>query len=389
MKIDRRNPWHWLSLLKSGVYVLICIPLRFLFKRKAFRPLVILYGHKLNGNLLALYRYCQSQPDHWEIHFLTLDTAYARQNPDLKPLLAVRLRDMFRVVVTADCIVTDHGLHTLLPLLYLTHIRFVDVWHGVPFKGFIPADFRVQHRYDEVWVSSPTLRRMYVENFGFRPGRLVATGYGRTDTLLHYYAQRETIRRQYGIPSGRRTILFAPTWKQDDAHRTGAPFGQTMEDFLARLEAVSAQHDAIIFVRHHLNAATGASLLGSDHLRALPANRYPDTEEILAISDCLITDWSSIAFDVMVIRKPIVFLDVPVPFKHGFALPPDCRAGVITTNVQQVEDALTSILCEGTGYLGVDETEYERVRNIAFAETLDGRSSQRYHEQLGRLLTRG
>lgn len=387
MKIDRRNPWHWLYLLQSGIYVLLCIPFRYFLKRKTSRPLIILYGHKLHGNLLALYRFCHSQPQRWDTRFLTLDPDYARKNQHLRPLLALRLRDVFQTVVMADCIVTDHGLHAMQPLLYLTRIRFVDVWHGVPFKGFVPASFRVQHRYDEVWVSSPAMRKIYCERFGFRPERVFATGYGRTDTLLHYYSQRDSVRARFRIPPGSRTILFAPTWKQDDQHRTEAPFGCTMGEFLRRLETFGQRHNAIILVRQHLNAATTGGTPWSERLRPLPAADYPDTEEILAVTDCLISDWSSIAFDLMVIRKPIVFLDVPAPFKHGFAFPPDCRAGAIARSLEEVEAALVHSLREGAASLGVDDAEYDRVRTLGFGDTLDGRSSQRYAERLGRLLS--
>ena len=386
MKIDRRNPKHWLYLSKSGIYTLLCIPFRYFLKRKSARPLVILYGHKLNGNLLALYRYCQVNPQPWDIRFLTLDPDYAREHPDIEPLLSIRFRDMLQVV-TADCIVTDHGLHALFPLLYATNIRFVDVWHGVPFKGFVPASFRVQHRYDQIWVSSPAMRDLYLEQFGFDAKQVFVTGYGRTDTLIHYYSQRHRIRARFAIPKARRVILFAPTWAHEDAQRSESPFGHSLEAFADRLQTFARTHNAVVLVRQHLNSTNGRASDSADYVRIVSAANYPDAEEILAISDCLLTDWSSIAFDFMAIRKPIVFLDVPAPFKHGFALPPDCRAGAIVRNFDEVEVALERALCGGAGCLTVDESEYDRVRNIAFGDTLDGRSSQRYAERLERLLS--
>ncbi|MCI5196597.1 MAG: hypothetical protein D3919_10285, partial [Candidatus Electrothrix sp. AW5] len=35
----------------------------------------------------------------------------------------------------------------------------------------------------------------------------------------------------------------------------------------------------------------------------LPLQKHPNSEEIIAVTDCLITDWSSIAFDMMVHRQ--------------------------------------------------------------------------------------
>lgn len=387
MKIDRSNPRHWRYLLQSGLYTLLAIPIRYLFKRRSQRPLVVLYGHKLNGNLLALYRYCGENPQPRETRFLTLDPDYARERSDLKPLLALRLRDMIRVAM-ADCIVTDHGLHAMFPLLYLTNIRFADVWHGVPFKGFVPANFRVQHHYDQIWVSSPAIRDLWCERFGFDPNRVVVTGYGRTDTLLHYYAQRDQLRARYEIPLNRRTILFAPTWTHGDTGRSESPFGDSLEAFVERLAKFAAQQDAVVLIRHHLNSANGQSEWRTAHVRAVPASDYPDAEEILAISDCLVTDWSSIAFDFMAIEKPIVFLDVPAPFEHGFSLPSDCRAGAVVRDIPALEAALVRSLGQPHADLGTSVEKYARVRQIAFGDTLDGDSAKRYARQLEDLLTR-
>src|SRR5690606_37098231 len=55
MKIDKRNPLHWWYLVLSGCWAMLAIAARPLLpRRKPHR--VLLYGHKLGGNLLALYQ---------------------------------------------------------------------------------------------------------------------------------------------------------------------------------------------------------------------------------------------------------------------------------------------------------------------------------------------
>ena len=72
MKIDKRNPRHWLILLTSGVLLLLALPFR-LFGRHSNR--VVLYGHKLNGNLLPFYEYGLAHDD-MEFFYLSLDPEY-------------------------------------------------------------------------------------------------------------------------------------------------------------------------------------------------------------------------------------------------------------------------------------------------------------------------
>jgi hypothetical protein len=116
-----------------------------------------------------------------------------RKNPKKDNILfALNPVDLMKVA-SADCIISDHGLHALQLLLKLSDITFVDVWHGIPFKGFTADDFTIQHQYDEIWVSSALLKRLYVEKFGFKEAMVQATGLGRTDLILDYHTDQSQI----------------------------------------------------------------------------------------------------------------------------------------------------------------------------------------------------
>ena len=123
--------------------------------------------------------------DKFDCYFLALDPDYSRQlrQQGITVLQCNKLGDMI-LAGRADVMITDHGLHAMLPFNRLTSMVFVDVWHGIPFKGFVPADFRLQHRYDEVWVSSPLLQQLYCTKFGFSPHIVRSLGYARTDKLF-------------------------------------------------------------------------------------------------------------------------------------------------------------------------------------------------------------
>jgi len=60
-------------------------------------------------------------------------------------------------------------------LLKLTDMKFIDVWHGIPFKGFDADDFRALHDYDAVLVASPSMKSMYEGKFGFDSARSLLT----------------------------------------------------------------------------------------------------------------------------------------------------------------------------------------------------------------------
>src|SRR3546814_9933742 len=104
------------------------------------------------------------------------------------------------------------------------------------------------------------------------------------------------MRQRLGLPQEGRLSLFAPTWAQDVQGRSVFPFGESGERFLAALSAVAQKHGATVLLRTHMNSVEPISI-DTPGIIALPGDRYPNTEEILQISDALICDWSSIALD--------------------------------------------------------------------------------------------
>ncbi|MCI5197692.1 MAG: CDP-glycerol--glycerophosphate glycerophosphotransferase [Candidatus Electrothrix sp. AW5] len=387
MKINKKNPFHWLSLFWVGMLLVLFLPLR-LMRRTTKKRTVILYGHKLHGNLNAIYEYSLKHKErihNFQIFSLTMDLQYYREINN-KPNILFALHPFhLKKIVLADCIISDHGLHSLKLLLKLTNITFIDVWHGIPFKGFIPADFATQHQYDEVWVSSKHLQSLYCDTFGFQKNRVQVTGYGRTDLIRNYHTYKNQIRAKLNIPNNKKVILFAPTWKQDTKNREEIPFNLTQEYFLNSLEDFAVKNNACLIIRYHLNSNQGGSF-DNQNILHLPLQKHPNSEEIIAVTDCLITDWSSIAFDMMVLDKPIIFLDVPSPFKNGFSLPPDYRVGDRIRNLPQLIASLTEACLSEDHYMEKHKKEYQRIKKIVYDNTTDGKATERYVERLEILL---
>lgn len=387
MKINKRDFRHWLFLLFTGSLLLAFIPFRFFLKRKAGIHSVILYGHKLQGNLHSLYSHLSlSRNDSLsKYYYLTLDPFYysdIKDNDNI--LLALNPLHLLKVVAS-DCIISDHGLHIFIILLKLTSIKFVDVWHGIPFKGFIPNDFKVLHQYDEIWVSSKLVKQLYQDKFGFSAEKVKVTGYGRTDSIIKYSNDKDSIKIKLGIPLNKKVILFAPTWKQDSTTRDEIPFGISSDEFISGLNSFAEKNNAFVLIRYHLNTSI-STFTHLANIRFFPISSFPNGELIIGISDILITDWSSIAFDMMAINNPIIFLDVPHPFKNGFSLPPEYRVGDKVSSYDELFESLYRVCNDQQKYLSFYENDYRQVQAKVYDDTLDGNSAGRYLNRLESLL---
>ena len=384
MKIDKKNPLHWLHLILFGVTVSCSLLLRcFSRKRMERNKIVILYGHKLNSNLKGIYDYSSSLKDNpINIYFLTMDPDYfiSLKNNRINVLLTSKLSTA-KVLAQTDCIISDHGLHLLVLLLKLTQIKFIDVWHGIPFKGFDKNDFSVQRQYDEVWVASRLLKQLYTEKFGFNSTIIHETGYARTDILINKNIDTTSIKKNIGIESEKKVILFAPTWQQDENNRNIFPFNTSEESFLTKIDNLGEKISATCVFRTHLNTV-GSINKRYKNIKYAPHSTFPDTEEILLIADLMVCDWSSIAFDFLLLNRPTIFLDVPPPFKKGFSLNENYRFGKIVKDLESMLMALEKYLITPEIYWEQHGEKSLKIKKELYDDNADGYASKRCFERL-------
>ena len=388
MKVDKSNARHWLYLALFGLNSLIAVvvrPFRSTSRKNTRTLQIILYGHRLSGNLLALHRHIHKyHGDDFRLTFLTMDPKYHQRlcHDDIRSCLATR-PSAIRLLCAADAVISDHGLHSMVPLLWLSDVKFFDVWHGIPFKGFEESDFKSLHCYTETWVPSPLLAKLYEERFGFPRKNICVTGYARTDSLVIPEETDDQIRQRLRLQHvcGKKLVLFAPTWKQDATDRTLFPFGIEPEIFLRELSRLCQRHDAILAVRIHINARLTENVTSKD-IEFLPFDKYPDTEAILQITGILICDWSSIAFDFLLLDRPTIFLDVPVPFAKGFTITPDFRYGEIASTLPHLMTALETSLTSEDIYWNHNKERHHTIKSRLYGDNAHGNSTRNCVERL-------
>ncbi|MFF9760965.1 MULTISPECIES: bifunctional glycosyltransferase/CDP-glycerol:glycerophosphate glycerophosphotransferase [Streptomyces] len=194
----------------------------------------------------------------------------------------------------------------------------VQTWHGTPLKK-IGHDIESIHFADQRYLervekevqnwdmlvspnsfSTPILKRA----FGF-PGEMVESGYPRNDILRRpdTEAREQQIRRRIGLPEGKRVVLYAPTWRDDQFY---AP-GKYKLDFRIDLEAARAQlgSDHVLMVRRHPNVVDPVPGAGDGFV--FDVSDYPDMADLSLITDVMITDYSSLMFDYVNTGRPILF----------------------------------------------------------------------------------
>ena len=183
MKFNKYSINHYFIFIWSLLLLLIAVPVRYV-KISPNKKTVILYGHKLYGNLKAIYD-SKSQINS-SIYFLTLDKNYY-QNLAKKNVNVIYGLNLIHVikVVKSTVFVCDHGLHFYKILMYLSNIVFLDTNHGVTHNKDGLKFYNYFSKFDEVWMMSKYQKKLY-EEYDYKSNNLVITGYGRLDSLFEF-----------------------------------------------------------------------------------------------------------------------------------------------------------------------------------------------------------
>ena len=135
---------------------------------------------------------------------------------------------------------------------------------------------------------------------------ILNTGYPRNDIL--YSIDRDQIaaiiRRNLGIPKDKKTILYAPTWRDDEFYGKGKyKFKLHLNLELMKKEL---KDDYVILIRTHYFIADSIDVSDLSGF-AYNVSKYDDISELYLISDILITDYSSVFFDFANLKRPMLF----------------------------------------------------------------------------------
>ncbi|HEY4190469.1 MAG TPA: CDP-glycerol glycerophosphotransferase family protein [Candidatus Limnocylindrales bacterium] len=267
----------------------------------------------------------------------------------------------------------------------------LQVWHAAgAFKKFgysvLDREFgadeayvrmvAIHGNYSLALVSSMSVAPFYAEAFG-QPVELFTSRYGlpRTDLFADPARHERALARikaTYGLPDGRRVVLYAPTFR-------GATVGKARYDDLLDLRVM---HDVLgddhaVLLKLHPFVRDVLSIPADLTSFAIDASGDPDLNELMLVADVLVTDYSSAMYEFALLGRPIAFLapdDRAYVDERGFYLdfPSDLPGPVFATTT------------ELAAAIKGDAFDIARVQAFATAsfDVVDGRSSARIVDEV-------
>jgi CDP-glycerol glycerophosphotransferase (TagB/SpsB family) len=217
---------------------------------------------------------------------------------------------------TSRAIVIDDYFPELYSVKLHPATAFIQLWHASgAFKkvGFaragLPGGPRKRssaHRgYTHAIVSAEGVRDAYATAFNMPLKNVKATGIPKTDVLFDkrwVSDSRERVRRELAIPLGSRVSLVATTF-----HGQGQPSAKVGAAHVNwATVADGLPHDYILVKNHPFTRGIKSNY--PQHPHVIDVTDREDIVALMAASDVVVTDFSSVIFDAAILRKPVVYL---------------------------------------------------------------------------------
>ncbi len=260
------------------------------------------YNNRFEGNIRHLFCYMAGSVGDISIWCIKISKKEIARHEVLRGRASsgrLTFRSMW-MSLRAEVIVLDSG-----DPLFKGNFKVVQLWHGTGFKniGVFGEKYygkRVRRLDKEIifiLASSEIDKKRKRESF--LNDNVYITGSPRND-FLFYSDDDEKIKNLLGVQHFSKLILYAPTFREVEQR---APFS---ESFWQHLEAALKEQNAAFIIKRHPRDTLLAVPKGIPNILDITGS-VSDVQEVLRISDVIISDYSGIVNDYAVLGRPMVF----------------------------------------------------------------------------------
>lgn len=312
IKYSYQGLWHRkmgrdaIRMVTNGIYRVLCVfcPVKknrvtFLSSRRG----------DLTGNPEFVYQELKKDPK-LEFKFLMQADAYFHMRPG-------NLLKFLYLYATSSVVLVDDFFQLLNYVDKRPQVRLIQLWHACgAFKTFGfsriekpggPKQNSLNHRqYDYSIVSSREIAKFYAEGFGIPQSHIAATGIPRTDIFMDedYAARiRAELYAKYPVLQEKKVLLFAPTFRGNGQKTAYYPLHRFHPEKI--VEQTKGEYAVIL--KLHPFCRERFTIPEEYRDCILDFSEESELNDLLFITDLLVTDYSSAVFEASLLQIPMLF----------------------------------------------------------------------------------
>lgn len=166
----------------------------------------------------------------------------------------------------------------------------LDTYEGAPTKS--AQILKMHNNYDYVIASSQYSKEKFSEAFNITKEKIIISLLPRCNYLIKNNSsfKNETIKEINFLNNGKKNILYAPTFRKSNRNY--------LKDVIKNID----YNKYNLIIKKH----GGKELIYIDNKKIYEENKKYELK-LLCVSDLVITDYSAITFDALLLNKPVYF----------------------------------------------------------------------------------
>jgi CDP-glycerol glycerophosphotransferase (TagB/SpsB family) len=284
-------------------------------------------GQKYSDNSKYLFEYATK-------HYPEIDHYWISQNKEVvedlknkgyKSLYAYSIKSIF-IQLRAGLVFYTNSLFDISDYHFCSRAYKVALWHGMPLKKLYLDDNRRYKNHSNIKkrlsnlkyklysdvkrdlsiATSESAKETIRSAFDLSYESILIVGQPRNDIFNKFSNKSEVLKLKDNTLSQRKIITYMPTYRDDEENRE--KFHGLLEDILKdpEVDKLLQKHNYHMLVKFHFLG--GNANINGKNITFISDNDITDTQELLNITDILITDYSSCFIDYLLKRSPLMFV---------------------------------------------------------------------------------
>ncbi|MBO4604904.1 MAG: D-ribitol-5-phosphate cytidylyltransferase [Clostridiales bacterium] len=231
----------------------------------------------------------------------------------------IGVRKYTKMLASCDILIIDDYLPFVYKFDYPENVKIVQAWHAcgafkslgferIGKKGAPRIDTRVHKCYTHMPVTSMHSALHHAEGFGLPENVFLPIGVPRTDIFFDEEYKKNVTEELYSLypvlKERKKVYLYAPTFRGQNALNATFPYHridfETWGEFLKK-------EDSILIIKMHPFVEEPVPIPEEYADYMLDLSEYREVNNILFVSDVLITDYSSVMYEFSLLRRPMYF----------------------------------------------------------------------------------